>query len=73
MCTQGHLPLPPHTQEHSPSTLGILEPELKNFHLKVVLRRVSGLLLLQRRYRHPCGMDEETEPQLLGIPLNVSG
>lgn len=35
---QGHLPLPAHTQDHSPSTLGILEPELKNFHLKVVLR-----------------------------------
>lgn len=42
ICTQRHLPFtPPY-----PSARGILEPELGNLHLKVVLRRVSGLLLL---------------------------
>lgn len=74
--TQGHLsPVAPasHSQEHSPSTLGILGPELKNFHLKVVCSRVSGLLLLWYRYKHAGCMDEETESPLLGLPLDVSG
>lgn len=42
VCTQRRLPF---TLPY-PSAPGILEPELGNLHLKVVLRRVSGLLLL---------------------------
>ena len=58
---------------HSLSTWGILDPELKNSHLEVVLRRVCGVLLLQCRCRCPRGMDEETDSQLPGLSLNVSG
>ena len=71
--TQGHLPLPAHTQGHSPSTWGILDPELKNsHHLEVVLRRLWRLAA-PVQVRRPCGVDEETESQLPGLALNVSG
>lgn len=40
-CAHRTYPSPPH-----PSAPSILEPGLRNLHLKVVLRRVSGLLLL---------------------------
>lgn len=70
--TQRHLPLPTHTQGHSPSTQGILDPELKNSHLEVVLRRVWRLAA-PVQVRCPCGVDEETESQLPGLTLNVSG
>lgn len=58
---------------HSPSTRGILDPELKNsHHLEVVLRRLWRLAA-PVQVRRPCGVDEETESQLPGLTLNVSG